>query len=187
MIGLSPYHYSRSNKPVANGYAFATSDGLTTPSLDVFKETLSDYYFKLYNDIRVDNIIDNNFDNTLQHWIDQDIFLYNVALTCGSTPKRDLLKWREFSTEVIKLLNQELNATIFVFMGKEAQYFNQFVDDNKNHIINCYHPAADRYSNKPLFRKQNIFKQINKIKYRIDETKINWISNDEASLFTKSQ
>lgn len=181
LVGKQPYT-TNFFKPIANGYAFATADGSSTTSLNVFKDTLADYYFNKYSDIRADDIVYNNFDHTLTNWIDQGIFLYNISLSAGvNNPKRDINKWSNFSKETIKFISQETNALTFVFIGKEAQSYNKYVDLNKHYVINSPKPIHSKSKNS--FRNQNIFKQIDKIKFNLDETTFNWISNDEARLF----
>ena len=162
---------------LANGIALAVPKGKLSPSLEAVIDELFNY--------KPIPIIDDLFDNTLQHWENQGIFMLNSALTCRSyAPKTHTEMWEPFISHVLTELNKE-SGRIYVLSGKVAQSFSKCVSEETNYLIKTYHPAADKHQiddKKKLFLGNGIFKQIDDIIEEINgsEFKIKWLK-DEVS------
>ena len=64
--------------------------------------------------------VSSHEDYTLDHWLEQYVFLYNVALT-GFTKYSQETLWREFSRNVIEIISRARQGVIFLFVGSEEQ------------------------------------------------------------------
>lgn len=74
-------------------------------------------------------------DYTLEHWIEQYVFLFNVALT-GFTAYNQRSLWFGFSRAVIETISRSRQGVIFLFIGSEEQckpYYEKV--NNKKHTI----------------------------------------------------
>lgn len=192
IVALSPYNQVHRVKEglnvwetkYATGLAMGTP-GFETSTLKAIKDCLwNDYY----------DVTSEDLDLTLEHWEKQGVMLLNKALTVtvNSRDAREHIEqfthqqgvfpgWKWFTSEVIRILNKELNATVFCFLGKDAQEYSSLIDEFKNYVINVCHPAARSYwkGDNPVpkhldFGQSELFSKIDKITYNIDETKIKW-------------
>lgn len=171
-VGLSPYQNVKRNRLFATGLAFGVPDKtMDTPSLKVIRDELE----KSYPGENVDD--DNVFDYTLKHWHNQGVLLLNSSLTV--TKRGDARGhceyWRVFTCELMKFLNDKLSTAPFVFMGKDAQRFNVYIEPQKHEIINVYHPAAEARGGNYKFTGSNVFLRVNSILKNLYNEEINWL------------
>jgi len=170
IVGLAPYNTILANgKPLATGIPFDVPEGYDRPSLDVIRECL----WNDYHDIRSERL-------DISKWLDEGVFLLNKYLTVTPFGKADSHKdiWSSFTKSVISELDREMNAVVFVFLGKEAAEYKDLVSA-RNYILEYCHPAATVYAKSRGkvpehldFTKSEMFKTIDEITYNIDKTKI---------------
>lgn len=173
----------------AIGYAFATIKERKIPkSLQIIKAEL------------INEGVDSHFSNreewkTLNHWVDQGVFLLNTALTVETGKAGSHLKyWENFTQRVISHISTN-NPCIWLLWGKKAQSFIPYINQNPyhvkgydkntikqipinpdwNYILKAPHPAAELYSGgKAGFYGCNHFIYTNSILERKHNSKINW-------------
>lgn len=148
ILGQDPYHDFNQ----AHGLCFSVlNDALPKSLQNIFKELVDDLgiaYPKTGN---------------LTSWAKQGVLLLNTILTVEA--HRPLshanVGWEIYTTEVIKLLNQQDQPIVYILWGKNARSMKQFLD-NKNHfIIESVHPSplsayGGFFGSKP-FSKTNHF------------------------------
>jgi uracil-DNA glycosylase len=98
---------------------------------------------------------------TLNHWVEQGVFLFNTALTVEATKAGSHLGyWQWFTREVIKIISK-VAKPIWMLWGAKAQYFSYFIEGGEkmtrnvdievnfgpmtNLILEAPHPAAELY------------------------------------------
>lgn len=156
---LTPYKTDQ-----ATGLATAVSYG-DRPTLSIMRDALA-------NDL-CHPMLEEHFDNTLEHWAKQGILLLNISLTvpCNGGARDHIKLWSWFTKRVIEELDKQ--DVLFVLFGKDAQGYELFIKNNK--VIKSIHPAATYYSlvknnfddskipEELDFRKHGIFNKISKI------------------------
>lgn len=123
---------------------------------------------------------------TLEHWANQGIFLFNCALTVQkgiSGSHTDY--WHEFTSEVIEIIAREVKP-IWCLWGSHARDMGQYIFEYHpperprgapdNRTLSAPHPAAGAYNkNEPnKFIGCGHFKKINDILVSIGKEPINW-------------
>jgi uracil DNA glycosylase len=75
-------------------------------------------------------------DYTLDHWIEQSVFLFNVSLT-GFTSYNQRSLWFGFSRAVIETISRCRQGLVFLFIGTEEQckLYSEKVDQRKHTIL----------------------------------------------------
>ncbi len=130
IIGKEPYDdNSNTGIPFANDNNFGK---LFNPQLlKVLRCVEND----IYDGIRL------NLDYTLEDWTIQDVLLLNTSLTmeAGKTGSHSKY-WRNFIRETLKIINEWKTGTIFLLWGEEAQQFKQYINVEKNYVLECEHP-----------------------------------------------
>jgi uracil-DNA glycosylase len=189
ILGQDPYFNGS-----AIGYAFAVNEKSPYPkSLDVIlKEVLRPQTSEEYVKFKVEN----PEWKTLQHWVQQGVFLLNTALTVEiGKAGSHLGQWQWFIREVIKVISQEVKP-VWLLWGSKAQSYRDYIYgastikniggdtskivslvdvQGKNHILEAYHPAAGAYSGgKNTFEGCNHFNICNEILKLKEENIINW-------------
>ena len=129
IIGQDPYH----QKNQAQGLAFSVKDGTKIPP------SLKNIFIELNNDIG-DSILSSG---DLTKWAENGVLLLNRILSVrDSAPNSHRNKgWEEFTTNILKILNQEKNNLVFVLWGKQAQELENIIDTKKHYIIKSSHPS----------------------------------------------
>ncbi len=132
IIGQDPYHnVYYDDTPAAMGRAFACS-GLNRaqPSLkNIVKELESDIDVTL------------GFDYTLQHWVDQGVFLLNTALTVRQSDAGSHASyWKEFTQLVMETLNKKDNL-VFILWGNHAKSYKKYLTNKTHKFIESTHPS----------------------------------------------
>jgi uracil-DNA glycosylase len=69
-------------------------------------------------------------DYTLEHWVEQNVFLFNVSLT-GFSSYHQRSVWYGFSRAVIEAISRARQGVIFLFIGSEEQC--RLYSDKVNH------------------------------------------------------
>jgi len=82
----------------------------------------------------------------LADWANQGILMLNTALTTeiGYAGAHTSL-WNQFIIFLMDVLKSNTGLT-YVFMGKTAQTYMQYVDAENNYLLQCKHPASAAYT-----------------------------------------
>jgi len=196
ICGMDPYPNGE-----GIGLAFAVNMGTKIPpSLKIIKEEVNRTESRMSFFMR--NTVDENFHinrenqdqwRTLQHWVDQGVFLLNTALTVE--PKNSgshIGYWLWFTRVVIETISI-VAKPVWLLWGNKAQSFKSnihnfiefkgnitkdiigdSVSNQTNYILTAPHPAAEKYSNKDKFTGSNHFNLCNEILKLKGEKLINW-------------
>lgn len=174
IVGQDPY---ASDPDLANGLAFGVELGKPyPPSLQVIQTELA---------VSQDDIGFTIKDPTLEAWHNQGVMLLNASLTCEiyrpEGPEYLFVNnshsylWRVCLMEdLFKEFNEILNGVVFVFMGKKAQYYSQFITNPNNCVFNTIHPVADFRNGNRAFIGTNIFNKINEKLNEFEKKTIIW-------------
>jgi len=131
ILGKEPYFTSH-----ATGLAFGNDDKVGqnfSPELVKILETIEE---QINNGLRI------NMEPTLEFWEYAGVLLLNSALTVqDGKPGSHLEYWRNFTREVIKTISKNKTNIIFCLWGEEAQYFKQYINEDKHFIFECESPT----------------------------------------------
>lgn len=160
ILGQDPYH----GEGQAHGLCFSVQRGIRTPP------SLINIYKELHNDLNIEPAAHGD----LTSWAEQGVLLLNSVLTveagnAGSHQKRG---WERFTDEIIRLVAERDQSTVFIQWGAYAQKKAAFVDQTKHLVLKSVHPSplsAHRgfFGSKP-FSKTNEFLRAN------GQSPINW-------------
>ena len=149
ILGQDPYHSPKQ----AHGLSFSVNPGVKTPP------SLVNIYKELHSDLNC--YIPNN--GYLKKWADQGVLLLNTVLTVrnGEANSHKNKGWEEFTTQVIKVLNEKETPVVFILWGNNAISKESLITNPKHLIIKSVHPSplsASRgfFGSKP-FSKTNEF------------------------------
>lgn len=148
VIGQDPYH----GPGQAHGLSFSVPHGIATPpSLkNIYKELVADVGIQMPNH------------GNLEKWAAQGVLMLNSMLTvrarqAGSHRK---MGWEQFTSAVIKALNDEKEGLVFLLWGRYAQDKGAMIDTNKHHVLKAAHPsplARNAFSGCKHFSQTNAF------------------------------
>lgn len=130
IIGQDPYH----GEGQAHGLSFSVRKGIAPPPslVNIFKE------------IRTDLGIDNTGKHgELTKWAESGVLLLNSVLTVRANQARSHhgLGWEEFTTDVIKLLNERQKPMVFMLWGADAKAKQQFITNQNHCVLKAAHPS----------------------------------------------
>lgn len=150
------------NPGEAHGLAFSTFTGRTTPTLIQLRTVIER---DCYNGLNLE------WDNNLERWTKQGIFLLNTILTVdqGKSLSHQNKGWEHFTAEVIKKLSQR-GDVIFLLWGSYAKAYGHMIDNSKNTVFLAPHPVSASYRNE-IWDNGNCFNKVNEI---IKGEKIEW-------------
>ena len=159
MIGQDPYPYIN----CADGIAFSGSNlnRVETSLKFMFKE-LEDTVYPLEG---------YEWNPDLARWCNQGVLLINSAFTTtiGKVGQHYKL-WQPFMAFLLDTLATQNSGLIYVFMGKKAQEWCDFVPDNNFKLI-CSHPASAAHSQLEKWDSGNIFNKVSDlVKKHYNET-----------------
>lgn len=129
ILGQDPYHQPGQ----AHGLSFSVREGVTPPpSLqNIFKE------------LREDVGVTHPNHGYLGKWADQGVLLLNAVLTVrrGIPNSHRGKGWEQLTDQVIRILGQREEPTVFILWGKNAQEKEPFIDPGRHLIIRSAHPS----------------------------------------------
>ena len=136
ILGQDPYHYEANGIAVADGLAFSSgSDSYQPPSL---KNILSEVENNCYDGFS----IELSDVTSLDKWAEQGVFLINTALTVEKySPGSHSLLWKEFTTNVIKRLNEREEMIFFLLWGNHAKRYDKLINREKHVVLEAGHPS----------------------------------------------
>ena len=134
ILGQDPYP----TKGHAHGLCFSVNDKvkpLPKSLVNIFKELESDLS------------IQAPANGDLSNWAEQGVLLINTALTVRENKSGSHAKiWKSFTTDLIKYIGMNSSNVVFMLWGAHAQSYKQFINSEKNLILEHSHPS-------PLSRK----------------------------------
>jgi len=118
------------------------------------------------------------FDTSLESWEKQGVLLLNSALSCEQfKPGSHIYLWQEFIEGLMVILNdfkitrQQMTSIVFVFLGKQAQLFQNEINDAWHFKINRFHPVAESYGSNKF---NGFFNEVNIRLQESGQNHINW-------------
>ena len=129
ILGQDPYH----EKGQAHGLSFSVKRGVKIPPSLV----------NIYKELKSDLGVETPSHGDLSSWAEQGVLLLNATLTVrqGMANSHQNIGWSIFTDQVIKLLNESKNPTVFILWGGNARSKKKYIT-NKNHlIIESAHPS----------------------------------------------
>lgn len=128
IIGQDPYH----TEGQADGLAFSCHNGTAQPSLtNIFKE--------IHDELGIE--MSGNTD--LSAWAKQGVLLLNTSLTViahqPASHANEL--WHTFTTEIVKILNEQNQPIVFMLWGNHAKTFLPLLNNPNHKILLSAHPS----------------------------------------------
>lgn len=172
ILGMSPYPQVILNTRKAIGVAFSCEQyGGISPSLTKLYDAIED---DVYDGLALDR---DKKERSLQYLVRQGILLGNAALTCiKDRPESHIELWRPFWRLVFDKIFSTKSGLIFIFMGKNSQELEQYVDPSIHHILECEHPVASSYQNRAM-RHERVFSRASKILRDSNNIEIDWLDS----------
>lgn len=128
IIGQDPYH----TPGQAHGLAFSCANGTPQPSLtNIFKE------------INADLGLNMSKTTDLTPWAKQGVMLLNTSLTVEAhRPASHSNKlWHTFTTEIVKILNEQNQPIVFMLWGNHAKSFANILNNPNHLVLQSAHPS----------------------------------------------
>lgn len=130
IIGQDPYH----NVGQAHGLSFSVRKGIAPPPslVNIFKEIKSD--------VGTDNLGKHG---ELTKWAENGVLLLNSVLTVRANQARSHhgLGWEQFTTDVIKILNEREKPMVFMLWGGDAKAKQKFITNPNHLVLKAAHPS----------------------------------------------
>lgn len=130
IIGQDPYH----GEGQAHGLSFSVRKGVAPPPslVNIFKE--------IRDDLGIDN---TGRHGELTKWAESGVLLLNSVLTVRANQPRSHrgMGWENFTTDVIRLLNQREKPMVFMLWGADARAKKQFITNPRHLILEAAHPS----------------------------------------------
>lgn len=161
ILGQDPYH----GVGQGNGIAFSVNKGVKIPpSLrNIYKELELEY-----KDGEPPFVIPKNGD--LTSWVKQGVFLLNTVLTVrdGEANSHRKKGWENFTTKIIKEINNKEEPVVFLLWGDGAKGKKEFITNDRHLVLESVHPsplsASRGFFGCNHFKIANEFLKKNKIK-----------------------
>lgn len=129
ILGQDPYHEPNQ----AHGLCFSVKRGVALPPslVNIYKEIESDL-----------NIKEPNCGD-LTKWAKQGVLLLNTTLTVRAHLANSHSKcgWGWFTDNVIKLVSENTEHTVFILWGGNARSKAPLIDGSKHLVLQCAHPS----------------------------------------------
>ena len=161
ILGQDPYH----GEGQAHGLSFSVKRGVAPPPslVNIFKE------------IRDDTGINNlGRHGELTEWAKNGVLLLNTVLTVrANSPRSHRGKgWEQFTTTVIKLLNERQKPMVFMLWGGDAKAKRVFLNNPAHLVLTAAHPSPLSAYNG--FFGCRHFSQANRFLEENGQTPIDW-------------
>lgn len=161
ILGQDPYH----GEGQAHGLSFSVKRGVAPPPslVNIFKE------------IRDDTGINNlGRHGELTEWAKSGVLLLNTVLTVrANSPRSHRGKgWEQFTTTVIKLLNERQKPMVFMLWGGDAKAKRVFLNNPAHLVLTAAHPSPLSAYNG--FFGCRHFSQANRFLEENGQTPIDW-------------
>jgi uracil-DNA glycosylase len=155
IIGSEPFRgFTKEGHPIADGMAF---------SLRESNETITRHE----NSLIRQSAGDKTSNTDLSRWAKQGVLLLNTSLTSPIGTGKPLYGlYKPFISFVLDMLNSINQGLIFVFVGKEAEDFEDLINEQRHFKFSTEITNA--------VENREIFKEIDKILMSHFQTTINW-------------
>ena len=129
ILGQDPYH----EPGQAHGLCFSVKEGVKLPPSLV----------NIYKEIEDDLGIKEPDCGDLTKWAKSGVLLLNATLTVREHLANSHSKcgWAWFTDEVIKLVSDNTQNTVFILWGGNARSKAPLINKNKHLILQCAHPS----------------------------------------------
>ena len=160
ILGQDPYH----EEGQAHGLAFSTPEGRPIPrSLkNIFKEINAEYGYPIPES------------GCLEPWAREGVFLLNTVLTveAGNANSHSRCGWQTFTDNVIRILNERDEPTVFLLWGKQAEKKKELITNPDHLVLITSHPSP--FSARRGFLGSNHFILANEFLQKNGKGEINW-------------
>lgn len=149
ILGQDPYH----GLGQAHGLCFSVRPGVRIPPSLV----------NIYKEMQSDLGIAPARHGFLEHWARQGVLLLNSVLTVeeAQAASHQGKGWERFTDAVIRKVNEECDAVVFMLWGAYAQRKAAFVDTSRHLVLKAPHPsplsAHNGFFGSKHFSKANTF------------------------------
>ncbi|MFK0329571.1 uracil-DNA glycosylase [Rhizobium sp. NPDC090275] len=129
ILGQDPYHGAGQ----AHGLCFSVQPGIRIPPSLV----------NIYKELQADLGIVPARHGFLEHWARQGVLLLNSVLTVeeAQAASHQGKGWETFTDAVIRKVNDECDAVVFILWGAYAQRKAAFVDTSRHLVLKSPHPS----------------------------------------------
>ncbi len=129
ILGQDPYHGAGQ----AHGLCFSVQPGIRIPPSLV----------NIYKELQADLGIVPPRHGFLEHWARQGVLLLNSVLTVeeAQAASHQGKGWETFTDAVIRKVNDECDAVVFILWGAYAQRKAAFVDTSRHLVLKSPHPS----------------------------------------------
>jgi len=160
IIGQDPYH--EPNQAMGMSFSVPKNEKIPPSLVNIFKEIESDLGIKC----------EQNGD--LSRWARQGVLLLNSVLTVrrGQANSHKNIGWIEFTSSIIKKLNEREKPVIFVLWGGNAKSLKPLITNKYHYVLEAAHPSPLSAYNGFFGCKH--FSKINQILLSLNETPIDW-------------
>ncbi|RRD95554.1 uracil-DNA glycosylase [Clostridiales bacterium COT073_COT-073] len=161
ILGQDPYF----NDKQANGLAFSVSKEVEIPP------SLVNIYKELEDDLGIAPADHGD----LSAWADQGVLLLNAVLTVRAyqAASHRGVGWEEFTTEVIRKLNQREKPLVFILWGNDARRKKSLITNRQHLILESPHPSP--LSSYRGFFGSKPFSKTNDFLKKHGQTQIDWV------------
>jgi uracil-DNA glycosylase len=129
ILGQDPYH----GPGQAHGLCFSVRPGVRIPPSLV----------NIYKEMQADLGIPPARHGFLEHWAEQGVLLLNSVLTVeeAQAASHQGKGWETFTDAVIRRVNEECEAVVFMLWGAYAQRKAAFVNTSRHLVLKAAHPS----------------------------------------------
>lgn len=129
ILGQDPYHGPNQ----AHGLSFSVPQGVALPP------SLKNIFKELHSDIGIPIPSHGN----LTAWAEQGVLLLNSVLTVekGLAASHQGKGWEQFTDQIIRVINEHTNNTVFLLWGSYAQKKGVTIDTKKHCVLKAPHPS----------------------------------------------
>lgn len=162
IIGQDPYIFHQ----IADGIAFSCSNlGKIEPSLKYIYQAIEETVYPNEEYIRTPD---------LARWSNQGVLMLNSALTTTINKVGQHYEiWKPFMTFLFDLLGYNNSGLVWIFMGKKAEEWADFLPDT-HHKLFVSHPASAAHMKQATWDCKDCFNQANQIIKQNNNQTITW-------------
>ena len=160
IVGQDPYH----EEGQAMGMSFSVPEGVAIPPS----------LFNIFKEIKSDLGIECIKNGDLTRWAKQGVLLLNATLTVrkGQAGSHKGIGWEQFTSQIIKLLNEREKPVIFVLWGNNAKAVLPLITNKRHFVLTSAHPSPLSAHNGFFGCKH--FSKINNILLSMGQQPIDW-------------
>ena len=156
ILGQDPYP----TRGHANGLSFSVNENVSP-----LPKSLKNIFKELSSDLLMPERTNGN----LEDWANQGVLLLNNVMSVreGEAGSHFNNGWEEFTSDVIEIINEQLDGVVFILWGTKAQIKAVGVNLDKHLIIKSSHPSPlssyrGFFGSKPFSRTNDFLKSVGK-------------------------